>query len=162
MVTPLPPLIFEPNALYLLLLDRGDTYLFHWQLYLSTSPHDGITYHVNNEASPTAWEFESCQTISLPTCSRLLLALQVGVLEPMLHAAMGERLKQVPLTLYSTRYREQLTSRVWVKEALFALDDEGYITLQKSVKDIEEEAKYLAMLNKSKDKRTVTKSTGYM
>ncbi|KAJ5818343.1 hypothetical protein N7474_003934 [Penicillium riverlandense] len=42
------------------------------------------------------------------------------------------------------------------------LDDEGYITLKKSVKDIEEEAKYLAMLNKSKNERTVTKSKGCM
>lgn len=74
MATSLSPLKFEPKAIYLILLDRGDT-------YLSTSPHDGNTFHINNEAGPTP--------------------------------------------------------------ALFALDDEGYVTLKKSVK-------YLVMLNKSK------------
>lgn len=156
--TPTTPLIFEPNALYILLLDRGDTYLFHWQLYLTTSALEGTTFHITNDLGPTTWQYESSPTREIPTLRRLLLALKVSALEPVLHKALANRLALVPLTLFSTRFREHLSCRVWVKEALFALDDEGYVNLGKSVRDIEEEAKYLAMLSKSKCERKVVRS----
>ncbi|KAJ5084367.1 hypothetical protein NUU61_008946 [Penicillium alfredii] len=158
------PLLLEPNALYLILLDRGDTYTFHWKLYLttnsSTSPTAGQIFHITNEAGLTAWEYETSPTTELPTSRRLLLALQVGVLDPVLHRALGERLALVPLALYSTRFWEHLSCRVWVKEALFALDDEGYVSLGKSVREIEEEAKFLGILCKSKCERRVGRSVG--
>lgn len=156
------PLVFEPNALYILLLDRGDTYLFHWQLYLTTSALEGTTFHITNGATPTAWQYESSPTKEIPQLRRLLLALKISALEPVLHRALAERLALVPLTLFSTRFREHLSCRVWVKEALFALDDEGYVNLGKSVRDIEEEGKHLAMLNKTKCVRNVVRSTACM
>lgn len=156
------PLRFEPNTLYILLLDRGDTYLFHWQLYLTTTTHEGTTFHITNDAGPTTWQYESNPTKEIPHLRRLLLALKVSALEPVLHKALADRLALVPLTLFSTRFREHLSCRVWVKEALFALDDEGYVNLGKSVRDIEEEAKYLAMLNKTKCERKAVRSAAFM
>lgn len=157
--TPLvPPLLFDPNTLYILLLDRGDTYLFHWELYLTTTAKEGITFHIANDAGPTKWQYERIATNEMPRLRRLVLALKIGALEPLLHKALAERLALVPLTLFSTRFREHLSCRVWVKEALYALDDEGYVNLGRSVRDIEEEAKYLAMVNKSKSERKVMRS----
>lgn len=160
--TPSTPLLFEPNALYILLLDRGDTYLFHWQLYLTTTALEGRTFHITNDAGPTTWQYESSTTKDMPQLRRLLLALKISALEPVLHKALTDRLTLVPLTLFSTRFREHLSCRVWVKEALFALDDEGYVNLGKSVRDIEEEAKYLAILYKSKCERKVVRSAACM
>lgn len=54
---------------------------------------------------------------------------------------------QIPIQ-YSARFREDITCRVWVKEALFALDDEGYIKLTKSVDAIDNEARSEAIKNK--------------
>lgn len=152
------PLLFEPNALYILLLDRGDTYLFHWELYLATTALEGVAFHITNDAGPTAWQYERVVTNEMPQLRRLILALKIGSLAPVLHNALSERLAAVPLSLYSVRFREQLSCRVWVKEALFSLDDEGYVSLGRAVNDIEEEAKYLAMLNKSKNERKVFRS----
>lgn len=98
----------------------------------------------------------------MPHLRRLLLALKIGALEPVLHKALAGRLALVPLTLFSTRFREQLSCRVWVKEALFALDDEGYVNLGQRVRNVEEEAKYLAMLSKSQCERKVMRSVACM
>ena len=158
----LKPLLFEPNALYILLLDRGDTYLFHWELYLAKSQVDGTAIHIIDDTGSSAWEYERVVTNEMPQLRRLLLALKIGSLTPLLHNALFERLAMVPLSQYSIRFRERLNCRVWVKEALFALDDEGYVNLRHAVSDIEEEAKYLAMLSKSKCERKVMLSRAYM
>lgn len=156
------PLLFEPNALYILLLDRGDTYLFHWELYLATSTREGTAFHITNDAGPAAWEYERVVSAEIPQLRRLLLALKIGSLAPVLHHALSERLAVVPLNPYSVRFRERLSCRVWVKEALFALDDEGYVNLGWAVDEVEEEAKYLAMLHKSKGERKVLWSRAFV
>ncbi|KAJ6186656.1 hypothetical protein N7519_007957 [Penicillium mononematosum] len=86
-------------------------------------------------------------------------ALKIGELDPILHAHFLERLHQVPI-VDSVRFRERITCRVWLKEALFALDDEGYIMLTRSVDDIEAEARNLGLRNKSLGRRTVVRSCG--
>lgn len=93
-------------------------------------------------------------------CSqRLLVALKIGVLNPILHEPLLDRLKEIPIA-YSTRFHESITCRVWLKEALFALDDEGYTKLTRSVNDIEVEARNLAIQNKSQGKKTISRSAG--
>lgn len=157
LISPIP-LAFEANTLYLLILDRGDTYLFLWSLYLTTTATEGIHFKINNDAGPTDWKYERTPTNEIPCLRRLLLALKIGAVEPIMHGALSDRLALVPLTIYSTRFRENLSCRVWAKEALFALDDEGYLNLGKTVQGIEEEAKYLAMMAKSKGDRKVVRS----
>ncbi|KAJ5257260.1 hypothetical protein N7478_013364 [Penicillium angulare] len=94
----------------------------------------------------------------MPNLRRLLLVLKIGSVEPMLHNALSDRLALLPLNRFSTRFSEQLNCRVWVKEALFVMDDEGYVHLNKGTKEIEEEARYHAMVNKSKSERKVVRS----
>ena len=152
------PLTFEPNALYIVLLDRGDTYLFHWELYLATTATEGIIFHITNDAGPAIWEYKRDPTNEMPTLRRIVLALRIGSMEPVLHNALAHRLAAIPLSRFSMRFREQLNCRVWVKEALFVLDDEGYVNLGKGPADFEEEAKYLGMVNKGKAERKVMRS----
>ncbi|KAJ5550644.1 hypothetical protein N7535_001410 [Penicillium sp. DV-2018c] len=152
------PLKLEPHALYILLLDLGNNSAFNWQLYLAATVTTGRTFHITNEAGPIAWECKSEAVNDIGSSSRLVLALQVGVVEPVLHAALARRLALVPLALYSVRFWEELCCRVWVQEALYALDDEGYLGLGSSVRDIEREARRLGVFNKSRGVRSVVRS----
>ncbi|OOF94898.1 hypothetical protein ASPCADRAFT_208553 [Aspergillus carbonarius ITEM 5010] len=150
---------FETNGLYLLLSDRGAESTFHWGLYLAKSPTFGDIFNIVNSPNPKVWTYEPKSNQHVNTSRRYILALKVGDLEPALHGPLGTRLSEVPIE-YSTRFHEAITCRVWVKEALFALDDEGYIKLIEAVNGIETEARYAAMLNKANGKRTVAKSRG--
>lgn len=156
----IPELTFEVNGLYILLSDWGDkSYTFHWRFYLHQNPTSGSIYHLLNDIDPTIWRFEHLPDQSVIYDPSLLGALKIGVLDSILHAHFLERLGQIPL-VDSVRFRESITCRVWLKEALFALDDEGYIILTRSVDDIEVEATNLALQNKSLGRRTVVRSIG--
>ncbi|KAJ5385275.1 hypothetical protein N7517_003186 [Penicillium concentricum] len=155
------PLSLEPNTLYILLLDLGGSCLFEWKLYLTSTPTTGRTFHITNETGPIAWQYKTEVVYSIASDMRVGLALKIGVIGPVMHTALRTRLALVPLALYSGRFREGLCCRVWVKEALFALDDEGYIGLVQSVVDIEQEARQLGMLNKSRGTRSVVRSIGF-
>ncbi|KAF7122518.1 hypothetical protein CNMCM5793_000543 [Aspergillus hiratsukae] len=151
---------FDVNGLYILLSDRGDkSYTFHWGFYLHQAEKSGYLYHLVNESDSTSWRFEARPSKNIMHSQRLLVALKIGVLDPALHQALLDRLGQIPIA-HSTRFHENITCRVWLKEALFALDDEGYIKLTQGVNDIEEEAKNFAMRNKSRGTKTVARSVG--
>ncbi|PKX98925.1 uncharacterized protein P174DRAFT_437361 [Aspergillus novofumigatus IBT 16806] len=152
---------FDVNGLYILLSDRGEnSYTFHWALYLHQAENSGYLYHLINESDSTSsWRFDPQPSQDAIDSQRLLVALNIGVLEPTLHQALLDRLRQIPIA-YSTRFHENITSRVWLKEALFALDDEGYIKLTEGVNDIEAEATNLAMRNKIRGTKTVARSSG--
>ncbi|KAL1961656.1 hypothetical protein VTN77DRAFT_1371 [Rasamsonia byssochlamydoides] len=157
---------FEPNNLYILLSDLGYDYRFHWQLFLATSSSSGaIFYLVNRQDSNTSttttktWVYETMSSADTSDFSTLIVALTVTVIEPILHDSLSDCLAQIPIK-YSARFWEDITCRVWVKEALFALDYEGYINLVKSVDAIENEAKSLAVRNKYWGQQSVVKSAG--
>ena len=98
----------------------------------------------------------------MPRLPRLILALKIGTIEPVLHNAMADRLALIPISLPSVRFREQMTCRVWVKEALLLLDDEGYLNLGAGPSDIEAEAKHYGMLGKSNNERRVVRSKAFV
>ncbi|KAJ5157345.1 uncharacterized protein N7482_008445 [Penicillium canariense] len=124
---------FEINGLYILLSDSGDkSYTFHWGLYLHQSTTSGYLYHLINEPNSTSWRFD-------PRPSQNVIN---------------------PNRLFNPIPRKHHLSSVWVKEALFELDDEGYIKLTQSVNEIEVEARNLAIRNKSQGKKTISRSAG--
>ncbi|KAJ5851983.1 uncharacterized protein N7529_011368 [Penicillium soppii] len=156
------PLHFEPNSLYIILLDLGAACLFEWQLYLASTSTTGRAFQITNDAGPLAWKYKGEVVYDMATSSKLVVALQLGIIGPTMHAALAARLALVPLTVYSVRYRESLCCRVWILEALFALDDEGYLDNKKGVREIEQEARQSAILNKSRQTRSVVRSSGFV
>ncbi len=87
----------------------------------------------------------------------LLVAVKIAVLDSVLQDALPDRLAQIAVSdssLYGI-----ITCRVWVKQALHELDDEGYIKLTQSVDAVEEEAVEVAMENKPRGRRTTIKSS---
>lgn len=155
-------LAFQTDGLYIILTDRADSFTFHWGFYISKSDDEGLVLQIiNSPNDPDEWKYEILKfsRADLFSTRKILVALQIGVLDPILHESLADRLAQIPIE-YSTRFHEDMTCRVWIKEALFALDQEGYIKLHKSADDIEEEAKFKAMMNKSQNVQTAQKSTG--
>lgn len=149
---------FEVNGLYILLSDRGDkSWTFHWEFYLQKTTKGGTIFNLVNGANSSIWNFETKATENVAYSKSLLVGMKIAVLDPSIHQAFFDRLSQVPI-VDSVRYREKITCRVWLKEALYALNDEGYISLTASVDDIEDEATGLAMRNKSSGARTVASS----
>ena len=155
------PLTLETNGVYILLSDRGESsYSFHWAIYLAKSETDGIIFHIINPTGSTDWQYVTETTSEVPESSRVVLGLQMGVLEPEFHDMFAERIAQVPIIGYSARFHEAVSCRVWVKEALYLLDDEGFLKLSMGVEDVEREATILAIINKSRGARTVALSGG--
>ena len=125
----IPPLIWSTNSLYIVLFDRGDkAYTFHWALYLHQTPNSGFKYHLVNTTNSTSWKFDPYAIEHVDNDGSILTALEIGCLEPMMHPHLLQRLEEIPI-LDSQRFRERITCRVWLKEAIYALDDEGYIYL---------------------------------
>lgn len=152
-------LSLDSNGFYILLFDVGDDCRFHWVLYHAQSPDSGIVSYLLQVQDTDAWVFETKTSADVGSSRNLIVAVKLAVIEPELADALSKRLAQIPIG-YSARFREDVTCRVWVKEALFALDDEGYIKLIKSIDDIEMEANTTAMLNKYRKQRSVIKSAG--
>ncbi|CAG8023499.1 unnamed protein product [Penicillium olsonii] len=149
---------FEIDGLYVLLSDRGDkSFTFHWGLYLHQSIDSGYIYDLLSDAGSTNWRFDPRPSENVIGSRRVLVALKIGALDSTMHQSLLHRLEQIPLA-YSTRFNENITCRVWVKEALFALDNEGYIGITSSVDDLEFEARNLALANKVGRKRTIRPS----
>ncbi|KAL4914891.1 hypothetical protein BDW62DRAFT_189507 [Aspergillus aurantiobrunneus] len=152
---------FDLNSLYLVLTDRGSASSFHWSFYLRTAATSGEMLHLVNRSGMTEWEFECLARLpeDVATANELLLVLKLGDLDPVLHGAFKERLGQIPIQ-YSARFRESISCRVWMKEALFALDDEGFITLAQSVEKVEADAKLVAMLNRAQGRKSIVDCGG--
>lgn len=154
------PLTFDANDLYIILADIGAETQLHWAFYFATTSSTGTIFHlINTPETGGKWQYQTKSSQDVPSSINLLVAVKIAVLEPVLHGAFAERLTQIP-TDSSSRYRENITCRVWLKETLYELDNEGYIGLVKSVEYVEDEARMLAAENKPRDIRSVVTSSG--
>lgn len=152
------PLELDENGFYILLFDLGDGYRFRWEFYLATSTESGTIFHLISPATSDVWVFEAKTITDERSSPDLVLATKIASMPPLLHEALQSRLARVPIE-YSARFRENISRRVWVKEALYALDQEGYIKLTNSVECVEKEVALTAMMNKYHQRRTIIKSS---
>ncbi|CAG8309070.1 unnamed protein product [Penicillium salamii] len=153
-------LLFEPNSFYILLLNLDHECHFEWQLFLALTTTTGQLFHTTNDPGSVGWEYKS-EMANMSTNGRLVIALQIGVIGPVLHTALATRLGLVPLTMFSGRYRD-LCSQMRVQAALFALDDEGYLNIGSSVGSLEQEAIPLAIFNGNRGTRSAVRSSGFV
>ncbi|KAJ9293156.1 hypothetical protein DTO271G3_8100 [Paecilomyces variotii] len=150
-------IILDKNGLYILLSDIGAELQFHWGLYLAKEPTHGVIFHVIcGPHTGNKWKYQMKLSSNVPSSFNLLLAIKIAVIDPVLHDSLAERLAQVPVQ-DSSRYG-RITCRVWLKEALEELDNEGYIALKATVNKIEEDAIIEAEENRARGLRTVIKS----
>ncbi|OJD20093.1 hypothetical protein ACJ73_08577 [Blastomyces percursus] len=188
MTTPADPLILEPYSLYILLFGRGETYRFHWGLFLTagyqtttiaetaeTTPSTTSTTSTTstiedpqeaNAGEPSAtnptgtlfeltnpnpsndklWAYKTTLLTSFTHRHNPLCALKISNIEPLLQLDFHALLPTIPVVPYSQRFGEEISCRVWLKEALYELDQSGFIQLVRPVGDIEMEAQHLGMM----------------
>ncbi|EFE29508.1 uncharacterized protein ARB_03586, partial [Trichophyton benhamiae CBS 112371] len=150
---------FDENGFYILLSDRGDSWRFHWGLYLAKTKTSGIVYHLVNDTPSTDWRLEVKESGNVLQSNKLLGALKIGIIEPMLHEMLGQCLMEIPIE-YSTRFKENITCRVWLKEAVHELNERGLLNIHESVDSIEFEANSIALSSKATKKKSVQLSMG--
>ncbi|KAI9835338.1 MAG: hypothetical protein M1819_002482, partial [Sarea resinae] len=139
-------LTFEAGGLYILVSNIGAESYFHWGLYHALTPSDGLISHlINTPLTNHRWAYQSKHSSRVSHSLNLLVAVQVGVLEPVLWSALCDRLARISVS--SSARHGHMTCRVWVKRALEELDDEGYIVLARSVDVVEDEAVLMARWN---------------
>ncbi|KAB8228565.1 hypothetical protein BDV23DRAFT_183425 [Aspergillus alliaceus] len=131
-----------PSTLYILLQSRSSPSTFHWSLYL-TNTHPPFTTGTKHDLThppspspdldPRTWTYSSfpIDLLSPNAASPAIAAVKVDVMDDaeMLREAMEECLGNVPRGSYSSRFREEMSCRVWVMEALWELDQGGFIDL---------------------------------
>lgn len=150
------PLHFEKDGLYILLFDIGNKFWFDWQMYLTETPESGKIYRIINP-DPTnlkVWSYETEPDLNMIDSSSLLVAVKLTPLAYELHEALDEQLASISLGR-SSRFRENMSSRVWVKEVLYKLGSTEFIELSKTIERIELEARSEAMRNKHQKKRSL-------
>ncbi|KAK2762101.1 hypothetical protein FQN54_001108 [Arachnomyces sp. PD_36] len=155
------PLPLDENGLYILLFDHWNGRHFDWELYLATSTESGTIFQVvypGPYPHCQSYIFDARSSTNERRSAALIVAVKVAVMEPILHEALHIRLARIPIG-HSTRFRGGSPRRVWVMEALYALDDEGYIKLTNSIACVELEALTAALINKNYERRSVIQSS---
>lgn len=153
MSSSIPSLKFEANGLYLFLSERCHKLTFHWGLYLAKTADVGIVYHLLSNGD--VWSFETEPGDNLVRSRSFSLALKIAIIEPALHGLVSECLEAIPIQRYSSRFREDVTCRVWVKEALYELDQSGLIKLVWPISRIETDAAVKASMARDNLRREI-------
>ncbi|KAJ5787137.1 hypothetical protein N7457_002127 [Penicillium paradoxum] len=145
---------FDTNGLYIFLSDIGEVSQYHWGFYLALSPEHGTIFHtINSRETGDRWQFQTKTNTGIPYSKTLLVALKIAIMDPCLHGPLADRLAAVPVI-------SPVTCRLWLKIALFDLDNEGYIKLTKEVDDIEMEGIIWAERSKINNQRITVSSKG--
>jgi hypothetical protein len=144
---------FEPNGLYILVTNQGDSMgaIYHWGLYLHKGGNDGENFQISNPQGP--WVYHAKSTTRVISSKSLLVGLQISTIRPEIHDALRKRLAAVQLE--DSGFGE-LSCITWVLDALLELDEEKCINVQKDrVRYMELEAREWAH-KATKDKTCVT------
>jgi hypothetical protein len=153
---------FEPDSLYLLLSDIGDSLQFHWGLYLAITASIGHIFHfICGPRTGFQWAFQTkkMRENAIPYSVTLLAGVKIADMDKCLQVPLASRLANI----HNSEYLRSLpTERVscleWIREALITLDQEGYIKMVGDVRELETEAWMQAAENKMCKRRTIINS----
>lgn len=163
---PSNPIAFEPGSLYILVSDIGDDLHFHWGLYLAKTASEGQIFHlIRGPHTDDAWTYQTKPTTkdAIPHSVTLLVGVRIGFIEEILQERLEERLAQfydeeVTNDSSTEENDNDMSCRLWVKAALYMLDQEGFITVTGTIEALEMEAWSEAIDNKPRDRRAVIQS----
>ncbi|PVI06281.1 hypothetical protein DM02DRAFT_667541 [Periconia macrospinosa] len=145
----------EKHSIYVFLNLRGAEPGFHWGIFVPTNQTQGGVWHAVNRGG--GWMLEIIAATGIPNDMSLCLCFKIGKVASQKWNTLEEILRKVPANgLPSSNTQEIFTCRVWVKDALFALDVGGVIRLAKSVEDIEKAAIEKAESNRDAIEREMT------
>lgn len=145
-------LTFTTNGLYIILTDIGHETLYHWGLYLSQSPHDGIIFQlINGPHTDHKWRYQSKPNTGVPYSAQMLVAVKIGVIDEDLHDSLLTALAEVSTD-------EPVTCRVWLRRALEEVNERGIVMFNGRISEMEGEAADFAFRNRMKRAQSVEQS----
>ncbi|KAL2885368.1 FAD binding domain family protein [Ceratocystis lukuohia] len=140
--SPEPAFNFDPQTLYLLVstTSHKPSCPHHWSLLISRSTSEGDLLEPT-EADNKRWAFSSTQKSAaqmqtMATDGTLLLATKLADVEEMLHPSLCSRVGRVPITKTNS-HGDSFSSRLWCKQVLGELENEGYIDLKLKPSEID-------------------------
>jgi len=138
---------FENSGIYIILSAvPSEAHLFHWGLYISVN--GGQIYHARNDGPDRTWKVEAKNRDTLIASKSMRLAMKIGTVKSSAQAdEADELLRAVPVAKhgeYMEKYRERFTCRIWVREALDALNGAKIVQFECSTEDIQDEATSVA------------------
>ena len=144
----------ENNSIYMILSLRGAEPGFHWGIFVPTDKPEGEVWHATNRSG--GWSLENRTTSGVPDSMSLCLCCKVGSIANQNLSIFNDILRSVSANGNpSPNTQETFSCRVWVKDALSALDNAGLISLRMDTSAIERDAIKEAEANR----RTVERST---
>ncbi|KAI5777816.1 hypothetical protein EDC01DRAFT_390457 [Geopyxis carbonaria] len=135
------------HSIYVFLNLRGAEPGFHWGLFVPTHAPHGAVWHAVNRTG--GWFLEANATPSIPNPMSLCLVFKTGAVDATNFDKLKTEVENVPASGEPSPYTgEAFSCRVWVKDALAALDAAGLIGLERSTTEVEEAAVAKAEANR--------------
>ncbi|KAL9115225.1 MAG: hypothetical protein Q9227_001019 [Pyrenula ochraceoflavens] len=129
----------EDGSIYVTLSLRGAQPGFHWGVFVPMKKPKGDFWHAVNYSG--GWSLEIKTTARIATSRSLCLLFKVGTVTNQNWDEFKATLGNVPGTGQpSLNTQEAFTCRIWVKDALVALQNAGFICLTKPIDAIEQAA----------------------
>ncbi|KAF7875103.1 hypothetical protein EAF04_002275 [Stromatinia cepivora] len=129
----------ENNTVYMTLNSRGVPGTFHWGIFITSSAPDGVHYHATNRFG--GWVPEFRPTTKITQSLTLVIVYKIGIVSSQTRLKVDQVLEAVPADgSASLRTGEAFTCRIWTKDALVALHDNGNVTLPADIDTLERQA----------------------
>ncbi|OAL54479.1 hypothetical protein IQ07DRAFT_583769 [Pyrenochaeta sp. DS3sAY3a] len=134
-------------SIYISLNLRGALPGFHWLIYMPKHASTGNIWHATNRTG--GWHLEAKSISDVHEPMSFCLAYKIGSIEPKDWSKVNEILLNVDASGdLSPDSSEKFSCRIWAKNAMVRLQQEGFVEGDKSVEEIEEEATRLAEENR--------------
>jgi len=134
---------FEESGIYVILSAIGvQNDRFHWGIYAAVD--GGQIYHATNETPDFTWKMEAKSRDKVNKSRSMRLAMKIGSVKSKAQADKADAvLRAVPIAKYGeyiAKYNQKFTCRIWVREALEALNEAKIVEFTCDTEDIQDEA----------------------
>ncbi|PYH95641.1 hypothetical protein BO71DRAFT_199916 [Aspergillus ellipticus CBS 707.79] len=120
-----------------MLSSRGALPGFRWGIFIPTATPIGQVWHATNREG--GWKLDPKTSPNVPFSLSLLLAKKIGAVNQSNWQTCVDILDGIPADgRPSPNTGEVFSCRVWVKDAIIALQNNGIITLGKALSELED------------------------
>ncbi|KAK2871592.1 hypothetical protein FQN49_003024 [Arthroderma sp. PD_2] len=127
---------YENYSIYVILSTRGANPGFHWGIFVPTDTPTGQVWHATNREG--GWKLEQRPSSNVPFSMSLVLAYKIGSVNDSNWQTCKDVLSGVAAGPHpSPNTGEAFSCRVWAKDAIIALRDNGIIVLEEDLSSIE-------------------------
>ncbi|OJD12941.1 hypothetical protein ACJ73_09272 [Blastomyces percursus] len=127
---------YENYSIYVMLSNRGAAHGFHLGIFIPTASPYGHVWHATNREG--GWKLEHKQSDTVPFSMSLILSRKIGSINASTWQACCDTLSGVSASgSPSPNTGEEFNCVTWVKDAIYALQNNGIIVLKETVAAME-------------------------